>query len=330
VRGEVEASLLECIAILVENDGLPIELLKAAGVAIPKQTGGWQSEGRFRESTDLAQLPSPYQTGDLTPGEFDDTVLIEVSRGCLFQCGFCLSCNYRTRRPRFFPLDSIVKDIRYAIEQRAQSIGLLCSGLNYDVDVLEKVAGTFVEMSGSSRPFVESTIHASLLDSRRLAAIRKIPWQRMIVGLQSTNAKALEAMGRQVDCEAFRQAMMQVAELHTPVVEVILGLPGDSLQGFVDTMRFCLDLPVSIEVYPLRLDPGSAFFSNRRALGIEADFSKQGQVISTPTFSADEMKRAKWALRQLGRNRWTHCARRLGFDFECLHDETNCARGAKR
>jgi hypothetical protein len=170
------------------------------------------------------------------------------------------------------------------------------------------------------RPQVESTIHLSLLDDARLDAILRIPWRRMIVGLQSTNKSALALMHRSVDQEAFRAAIERIASVHTPVVELILGLPGDTLQGFLSTLRFVLDLPVDVEVYHLRLDPGSYFMRDRDALGIQADFANQGRVLQTPSFSAADLARASQILHELGRRPWKYRSRRLGFEFELIHD----------
>lgn len=321
-RGEVEEGLVDAVETLVREGGFAAEPMERLGLAIPDPAGGWRSRGRFRVVADLASLPSPYLSGALTPAEMGGMVLVEVARGCLFRCHFCLSCNYPSQRPRSFPIERILEEIRYAAEQRAEGVGLLCSGLNYDADVIEAVAAALEAIPQASRPKVESTVHLSLLDERRFSAVMRLPWRRMIVGLQSTNPRALALMHREVDLDAFRAAIERVAAVHTPVVELILGLPGDSLEGFVSTMRFVLDLPVDVEVYHLRLDPGSWFMRDREKLGIEADFADEGRVVRTPTFSTESLERAKWALRELGARPWRYRARRLGFDFERIYDGT--------
>ena len=59
---------------------------------------------------------------------------------------------------------------------------------------------------------------------------------------------------------------------------------------------------------------------DRDALGLEADFANEGRVVSTPTFSAEDLARAAAALRALGRRPWPYRARRLGFDFKPIHE----------
>ncbi len=319
-RGEAEEALVDGAEMVLRSGTHPVDALEAAGLAIPAPTGGWRSRGAFRTVKDLGQLPSPYLDGTLRPKDFGGCVLVEVARGCLYRCHFCLSCNYPEQRPRPFPTSRILEEIAFAADHHAESVGLLCSALNYDVDLIEAVAGALEAIPPKSRPVVESTVNPALLDERRLRAVMRLPWRRMIVGLQSTNADALAVMHRHVDLAAFGSSIEQIARVHTPVVELILGLPGDTLDGFLATMRFVLDLPVDVEVYPLRLDPGSVFMRDREALGIEADFSNQGRVEQTATFGREGLERAKRTLLELGRRPWRYRARRLGFDFALVHD----------
>jgi len=246
-------------------------------------------------------------------------VLVEVARGCVFQCQFCLACNFSRRGLRRFPTGRVQAEIAWAAANGAHAVGLLCSGLNYDLDLLEAVAGALDAVDPARRPRVESTIHTSLLDPHRLELIARLPWQRMIIGLQSTNPAALESMRRRVHLDEFREAIHAIARFHTPVVEVILGLPGDTLQGFGETMRFVLDLPADVEVYHLRLDPGSAFMRDRQP-SARGGLRQRRPGGAHPTFSAEDLARAATALRALGRRPWPYRARRLGFDFKSIHE----------
>jgi len=323
-RGEVEAWLVDAIERLV-TVGDDRNGLAATGLAVPNPQGGWLSRGRFRVAEDLARLPSPYLSGEMGPADAGGLVLVEVARGCLFRCHFCLSCNYPMQMARPFPIARICAEIDYAADHGAAGVGLPCSGLNYDVEVLEAVADTLESIPPQRRPRVESTVHASLLDDRRLAATRRSPWGRMIVGLQSIHPHARALMHRNVDVFAFRDAIERISEFPTPTVELILGLPGDTLVGFATTLKYALALPAAIEVYPLRLDPGTPFFEQRQALGLDADFAQQGRVLGTPTFPPRDRARAVEILHEVAHRSWTHRARRLGFDFKILFDPTGVA-----
>jgi len=319
VRGEPEEGLVDALEVLIANpDGeLPRRRLAELGLAIPAPDGGgWERRGRHRQVSRLEDLPSVYGSGAMRPDETDGVALIEVARGCRFRCGFCLSCNFDPPGIRPFPFEVIAAEIRHAAAQGAVGFALLCSALNYDVTLFEQLADLLDHLGGPAA--VESTVHALQLDRRRLAALKRIRWRRMIIGLQTLTPEALEMMGRAVDRARFRRAIDQIATIHVPVVELILGLPGDTLKSFLRTVRWVLDLPVHVEIYHLRLDPGSRFFEQRGELGLEADFSSQGKVTSTPTFPASDLERAVQALEHLAAQPWRFRARSLGFDFRTL------------
>lgn len=317
-RGEPEAALTDALALLLgpaPPSSFPHQRLTELGLALPDGGGGWLSRGRFRQLERLDQLPSVYASGTHDPAELDGTALIEVARGCRNRCAFCLSCNFDPRGVRPVPTPAILAEIDHAAARGAHAFALLCSALNDDVEVLEAIADALAPRGAK----VESTLHAARLDQRRLAAIGRLRWRRMIIGLQSLTPRARELMGRQVDPSRFRAAIEALSAVAEPTVEIILGLPGDTLRGFLRTLRFCLELPAHIEIYWLRLDPGSEFLRRRRELGLVADFARQGQVTSTPTFSADDLARAAETTRRLARRPWRWRARSLGLDFHRLY-----------
>jgi hypothetical protein len=322
-RGEPETALLDALCILFDGGGgLDSERRAAvthAGLAARGSNGAWTSRGAFRRVDDLRALPSPLLAGRLPPAETGGAALIEVARGCLFRCGFCLSCNFDPAGVRAFPLPTIRAELAWARRHGATSVALLCSALNYDAAVLEGVADALERVDPRGEMPVESTIHAALLDERRLAATARIRWRRMIVGLQSTNPAALKVMGRAVHPPTFFDAVERLAEHHAPVVEIILGLPGDTPAGFRRTLDDVLALPAHVAVYRLRLDPGSHFLRDRSALGLVADFARHGVVRATPTFTEAEIDAAARHVESLGAGPWRFRARSLEFDFAAVH-----------
>ena len=99
-------------------------------------------------------------------------------------------------------------------------------------------------------------------------------------------------------------------------MEVILGLPGDTPQGFQRTIRCLLDLPVRITVHWLRLDPWSDFFRDRDRLGLRADFTQEGKVTRTDGFTEEQLHASRQWLLSLRRGRWKHRARGLELSGE--------------
>ncbi|MBM4372285.1 MAG: hypothetical protein FJ098_11565, partial [Deltaproteobacteria bacterium] len=120
--------------------------------------------------------------------------------------------------------------------------------------------------------------------------------------------------GRRERPVAFAAAVERLATFARPEVEVILGLPGDTPEGFRQTVRFVLDLPAAVSVYRLRLDPWSRFLERRAGLGLEADFADMGRIRATPTFPPEALADAEAWLEGLAQGPWFHRARGLSYD----------------
>jgi hypothetical protein len=76
-----------------------------------------------------------------------------------------------------------------------------------------------------------------------------------------------------------------------PAIDLIVGLPGDDLQGFSRSVQFVAenDLADDIQVFPLSVLPGTDFRLNSQELGLRFDKSPPYTLIENATFSADDM-----------------------------------------
>ena len=124
---------------LVHGEGeIPLkELLQAwqSGLmptGIPRLT--WREEDGIKSGpdtpplTDLDQIPSPFKLGlaDLSRG----FSYYETSRGCPYNCSFCMSSLDDTVRS--FSMERIFEDLTYLIEQKVPKIKLVDRTFNFD------------------------------------------------------------------------------------------------------------------------------------------------------------------------------------------------------
>ena len=139
----------------------------------------------------------------------------------------------------------------------------------------------------------EFTVEAGRPDTitrEKLAAFARHGVDRVSVNPQSMNDLVLERMGRPHSGEDIRRAYADVRKAGRFAVnmDLIAGLPGDSPQGFAQSLREVMDLePENITVHTLALKKGSQLMENPEALPTD------GEV--------EDMLNAAWeALRQEG------------------------------
>ncbi|MBU1343224.1 MAG: radical SAM protein [Proteobacteria bacterium] len=235
---------------------------------------------------------SPYVNGYLAPG-LENVMLLETQRGCPYRCGFCYynkSKNKRSIAPDRIVLDSIF----WAMDHQVAEIYLLDPSLNSRPGLpvlLEKIAG----LNEKGQIALISEIRAESVDRVTAELYKNAGFKGFEVGLQSTNPAALKLMNRPTDLAAFLNGVKQLQAVGiAPTVDLIFGLPGDTLSGFKQTLEFVYDhhLYDHIQVFPLLVLPGTQFRKKQRELGLTYETNPPYTLISTKDFTPHDMRRA--------------------------------------
>ena len=235
---------------------------------------------------------SPYLGTALDPG-LENIMLLETMRGCPHGCAFCF--YNKSRKGMTFKEDSrVLEGMAWAREKEIREIYLLDPSLNSRPglkDLLKKIA----VINKDHKLALISEMRAEAIDEELADLLSAAGFTRLEVGLQSTNPAALKLMRRKTDLHAFAKGARRLMEKKiTPVVDLIVGLPGDDLGGFERTIRFVADqqLHRDIQVFPLSILPGTEFRRRRKALGLIFEETPPYTVISTPTFSEQDIPAA--------------------------------------
>ncbi len=251
-----------------------------------------KGQGKDMSDECFLSLGSPYVNGHLLT-EAGNPMLIETQRGCPYRCGFCY--YNKSRKTRSMADDKIVLEgIAFALDQGVEEIYLLDPSLNSRPglpDLLKKIA----DLNSSGKISFVSEIRAESVDENMAGLFRKAGFKGFEVGLQSTNPLALKKMNRPTNLKAFLSGVKALQkEGIAPTVDLIFGLPGDTLEGFGQTLDYVFDhhLYEHLQVFPLLVLPGTAFRKKSRELGLIYDPVPPYTLISTPEFSSDDMLRA--------------------------------------
>ena len=207
--------------LLVSGEGEPFAGLLSGEIPIPDAglvESGFQSflPGRY---------PDPWLSGLLTP-EPGESVTLETIRGCPSGCVYC---SYRRRHP--FPRIMAARD---AVEH-ARRLSALGGGELVFIDPTFNARPDFdcllrgLEGLGQ-KCFAE--LRGEAVDSRVAEALRRAGFESVELGLQTSNRGVLERCGRPSDpAGVVRAAACLLEKGVTPVVDIIIGLPGDGREG---------------------------------------------------------------------------------------------------
>ncbi len=216
----------------------------------------------------LARLRSPYSAGVLAP---QDTMWLETARGCRYRCKFCAYHQGR-RTIRQFSMDEIRANLRLALRSSVREVFLLDPTLNQrpnSADFVELLA----EENRNRKLRFSAELRAEGVNVFLAQRLRNANFAEVEIGLQSIEPAAQAAIGRRVDLDAFARGAraLRSAGIRTRV-DLILGLPGDTMDSLQRAIDFVVDRELfdELQLFPLSLLPGTPLAAEAERWGLHA------------------------------------------------------------
>jgi len=296
IKGEGELVLTEVMKRLLTghgaigdhalHDGHPLEDIPGVFVKGAKLNPGKDQQPVM----DIDALPSPYLTGILDPSRYCG-LLWELSSGCPFKCGFCFESR-GVAGVRKISLDRIRKELKRFEEKKVTQIFILDPTFNCDL----KRAKNILRLILKTAPLIHFTfeIRAEFID-REIALLFAELNCSLQIGLESAASGVLAHVNRTIDTVQFTE---KISLLNAAGVifglDLIYGLPGDTLGGFRESLNYALRLqPNHLDIFPLAVIPGTALYDQAEAFGLSYEKDAPYTLISSPGFSEAGMARAE-------------------------------------
>ncbi len=234
IHGEGEQSLCQLMCRLTGTDEYPVSI---------------------RE-----MLHSPYLDNSFE-NYIEKTMFLETQRGCPYECAFCYYNKSRKEIIQFSE-ESVIKAIQYAYENPdINQVYLMDPSLNTRTN-LKSLIEQIIRINQNKKLSFYSEIRAESVTFDQAELFAEAGFKEFEVGLQSTNQNALKLMKRPANLKAFLEGCkaMQYFDI-TPKVDLIAGLPGDSPQGFKESVDYVYDNEIddNIQVFALSVLPGTHY-----------------------------------------------------------------------
>jgi len=246
----------------------------------------------------MAGLASPYLSGVLEPPK--NNLMIECSRGCLFRCKYCAWKNF-LGGVRYAPSDVLEAEMSWALERGYSHAFILDSAINFDT---HRLVATMASLKRSV-PFgaMRFTYFLSHLfvNPEQIKALSGVATHEIYIGLESVREEALKTVGRpRLDKAGFEKVIEEVSEIGTTTVSIILGIPGDTLEGFKETVNYLAELALRggrkriahVRVFWMIIAPGSSLATQKEELGIVTAPRGVPYLLSSATFTQSDLLKA--------------------------------------
>jgi len=268
------------------------------GIVFRREDGIIETTGPLTETLDYDTASTAYPKGELDylPAGRNHAMVIEGSRGCPYDCAYCFSA--RSKSVKFFPLERMLAEIDeiYSAPNVTQVFFA-----DSDIFVKKDRARAIIEhlYKYNDRDIqTEFEINIRNINEEIVSMLTKLTNFRFTMAVQTCNETALDIMGRIfISVEGFKEKVRSFRKWAPGSefsVDVIVGLPGDTLEGFRHTLDVCLKLKVpKIAVnYPLYLLPGTGFYDDMDEYGIVPSKAFPLTAVETDTFPKADVEKA--------------------------------------
>ncbi|MDO9557477.1 MAG: radical SAM protein [Coriobacteriia bacterium] len=289
VRGEGEETFSELLYAITR--GRRVEYVD--GVSARAADGSVVSAQERPLIASLDSIPSPYLTGVMSP--VDGGAYIESYRGCPHHCSYCFE-GKGYGRIRRFSNERVAEEIDLlATTSGVHSFSFIDPVFNLTPDRLEWLAGRLAPHAVRGTRLHTVEVDIERVDDAQAALLASAGVVSVETGPQSIGADALATCRRAFNPERFVAGVEALKRAGISVeCDLIIGLPGDTVKDFFAGIEFCLDLdPGIVQTSTLHVLPGTDLYERAEELGLRYDPEPPHEIVSTPTISYNDLRRAE-------------------------------------
>lgn len=214
----------------------------------------------------LDEIPFPYD--DFVGLEFRK-LYYESSRGCPFNCQYCLSST--TGSVRFFSLERVKKDLQFFLEHNVPQVKFVDRTFNADPKRALEMMKFIAENDNQITNF-HFEIVASLLNDETLAFLKtcRSGLFQFEIGVQTTHDETMVAIKRNINFVTLSNIVKTLStykniHLH---LDLIAGLPYEGFETFLNSFEDVYQLkPEMLQLGFLKLLKGSGLRRNKNQYG---------------------------------------------------------------
>lgn len=222
----------------------------------------------------LTTLSSPYQLEEDRENMKNRMIYFESSRGCPYQCSYCLSSLEKD--VRYFPQQYIYDNLGYLIQGGAKQIKFLDRTFNLNKEHTKSIFDFLID-NYKENLSCQFEIYADILNDEAIDYLNQhLPpnYFRFEIGIQSTYEPTNDAVNRRQDFNLLAANIKKIMaggkiDLH---LDLIAGLPYETLGRFIKSFNDVFELGAKeVQLGFLKMLRGTALRLNAAQFGYKYD-----------------------------------------------------------
>lgn len=282
IYGEGELTFKELMTALYEKKSVK----EIKGICYQEEGKAFLNEPR--EKMDLEDLPYPYALDERLDGKL---AYIETSRGCPYQCSYCLSSSEIDLR--FVAFDRVKLFIDRLLLTGSKIIKFIDRTFNIHPDAM-KIWAYIISLD------TEVTFHfeisPDLIKEDHIQLLLTAPKGRIQfeVGVQSTKKEVLKIINRHMGYDKVSKKLLmlkQLENIHTHM-DLIAGLPLDTFDMFKDSFNTLYEIkPDMLQLGFLKIIKGTPMARDAKSYGMVYSPYPPYEILKTRWMSYRDLRR---------------------------------------
>lgn len=182
----------------------------------------------FNRAEDLNTINHDYSL----IGDFKNRICyIESSRGCFFNCAYCMAS---LEKPvRFFPIEKVKEDLLFLLNKKAKIIKFLDRSFNVNKGYMLEIL-KFINEHDNGYTTFQFEVVGDLLTNEECEYINTMRkgYLRFEIGIQSTNEETMKEINRHQNFEKIRKNILAIKNTVVIHTDLIAGLPLEDYNSF--------------------------------------------------------------------------------------------------
>lgn len=244
-----------------------------------------------RPLMNMEELVFPYEADENLDNKI---VYYEGSRGCPFNCKYCLSST--THGVRFHSIERVLSELQYFIDKGVRLVKFVDRTFNCNPKYSMAIWDYLIKADTNTQFHFE--ISADILKPKELELLRNAPDGRFQfeVGVQTTNDDVLKNINRFVNFSDIKEKVLELMSIKhiKQHLDLIAGLPGEDYESFRKSFNDVHSIgPEEIQLGFLKLLKGSSMREESEKYGMVYSPYPPYEILKTDLVSYEEMLKLK-------------------------------------
>lgn len=266
-------------------------LIQGQAESFIPQIFSWKNPVFRSRNTPLNSVPFPYEPEDYANLK-GRLVYYEASRGCLFNCSYCLS-SCSDQKLEYRDLGTVKKELKVLISIEPKIVKMVDRTFNSRRDYAREIWQFLIDEK-SPVPF-HFELHPLFLEEEDFSLLETAPENlfHFEVGIQSTDESVLKAVDRPYNWPKEKENIQRLCSLKNIHIHLdqIAALPLDNKESAEESFNEILSLsPDEFQLGFLKILPGTTLAKKAETYGMVVKKSPPYEVVQTSTMSFTEIR----------------------------------------